>query len=256
MILNRNRHAIIMAISLLLYSAFLASQALAAKLTVELPSEQVVLEYSQPIRLDQLLRDVIKQSKVSSPLIFSVGNQLFNIDRQNEALQLKQQIISHLQRIAAQDADLRVSSEILIEQINSWDIGYRELINLDYNQVRIEPEDNPLLSGNYELILPNRENRVRIEGLLFDSRIVDFTASDPLSAYIIPSSILSSANPSYAWIIYPDGPYKRVGYAYWNDEGTRLTPGSVIFIGFNSDSEEFQTLEANIIKLISMRKGL
>lgn len=256
MILNRNRNAIIMAISLLLCSTFIVSQALAAKLTVELPSEQIVLDYPQPVRLDQLLRDVIKESKVSSPLIFPLGNQLFNLDHHNEAQQLKQQVISQLQRMAAQDANLRVSTEILIEQINSWDIGYRELINLDYDQVRIAPEDNPLLSGSYELILPNRENTVHIEGLLFDSRTVSFSASDSLSAYIIPSSILSSANPSYAWVIYPDGQHKRVGYTYWNDEGTRLTPDSIIFVGFSSNSEKIRNLEANIIKLISMRKGL
>ena len=112
-----------------------------------------------------------------------------------------------------------------------------------------------MLQGNLEFISPKRSQVVSFEGLLFSPQKVLFDASLPLSEYFRKLSLLSSANPSYAWIIYPNGHYIRAGYAYWNDQKTQLTPGSAVFIGFNSEDSEIQMLEKRIVQLMTMRRS-
>ena len=223
-------------------------------LKVELPIQGAILQYEEAERLETVLSDAIAHSQTLSPASYPLANQLFNRNKQSAAQQLKSNVLEQLeQRKHHRDND--ASLDILIEQIKRWAVGYRESLSLDIDKVRIQADHNPLLAGEYELITPQRIEQIQIEGLLFRPQTVAFASSPTLSEALEQTDMLSTASSSYAWVIYPDGHYIKAGYAYWNNENTHLTPGTVVFVGFNSDDSELKRLEENIVKLISMRKG-
>ncbi len=238
-----------------LLSWFPTYSVLASSLFVELPSEHIALKYSQSVRLHQVLSDSMVHLKSRFPMSYPLANQLFNLDREPEAFSAKLSALDSLSNLDSTKS-LQVASGILIEQIKRWDVGYREFVPLDLDVVRDQPSFNPLLTGNYELLIPQRENKVLIEGLVYSPKIVNFSSRSTVASVLNQLTPLSVANSSHAWVIYPDGNYSRVGYAYWNDEETSLAPGSVIFLGFDSESSELEALELQIVKLISMRKNI
>ncbi|WP_083181287.1 capsule biosynthesis GfcC family protein [Vibrio scophthalmi] len=231
------------------------SPSFANALTINIPQEEIKLEYSQPVRLEQVFADVISQSNRNTTALtqYAVGNKLFNIDKQPQSQQLKQQVINELQSLAAENSANQASVDILVEQIKSWNVGYREELTLDLDHIRIQPQANPMLNGHFELVTTTRTPQFSIEGLLTVPQSIELGPDKTLSHYLEPLAQLSSAHPSYAWVVYPDGHYKRVGYAYWNNENTALIPGTVVFLGYNSDSASTLELEERIVKLISMR---
>lgn len=234
----------------------LSAASVANPLVVELPGEGVALKYTQPVRLERVLADTIQHSGHSSPLIYPLANQLFDSNKEQQAQQLKSQVLTGLQKFANANSDWTASVQLLIEQIKRWDIGYREFTTLDYDDVRLKAAANPLLSGKFELIIPQRSANISIEGLLFRPQSVPFNPAYNLSDYLADITPLSSADNSAAWVIYPNGETVHSGYEYWNNERRHLAPGSVIFLGFGSDDPQLIDLEKDIVKLISMRKGL
>lgn len=242
---------------ILLGSFILLSVSSYAKpLVVELPGEGIALEYSQPVRLDRVLADSIAQSKQASPVVYPLSNQLFDSDKEGKAQQLKAKVLDQLQTFANTHSEWTTSVQLLIEQIKRWDIGYREFTSLDYDVIRLKTAANPMMSGEFELIIPQRNEHISVEGLLFRPQSVPFNPAYHLSDYLENVTPLSSADNSQAWVIYPDGQTFRSGYEYFNNERRHLAPGSVIFLGFGSDEPQLVDLERDIVKLISMRKGL
>ncbi len=223
-------------------------------LKVKLISQGTILQYEDAQRLETVLSDAIAHSQTLSPASYPLANQLFNRDKQGTAQQLKNDVLEQLEQRKQHTGD-ETSMDILIEQVKRWPVGYRESVSLDIDKVRTQAEHNPLLAGAYELITPQREEHIQVEGLLFRPQTLAFASATTLSEALDQSDILSTANNSFAWVIYPDGHHVKTGYAYWNNENTHLTPGTVVFVGFNSDDSELQRLEENIVKLISMRKG-
>lgn len=241
---------LLLSLSLTLFPAF---SGFASALKVEVLDESYSLEYPEPMRLAHVLTDTVKHSRTHSPFVYPIANQLFNVEKESQAQQIKTEVLKQLALLNTSSSE-RISANILIEQIKRWDIGYREMISLDLDQVRDQPSKNPMLSGHYQLVLPHRNNKIYIEGLLFHPYTQEFDATQKLSDILTDTQIPSSANDSYAWVIYPDGSFIKAGYAYWNDEKTNLTPGSIVFIGFNASKKNLEALEEMIVELISMRK--
>lgn len=227
----------------------------AAALKVNLPADQIALEYPQPVRLEQVFNDIIQQATHTLPSRYPLANQLFNLDKQQQAESQKQAVLNDLEILTT---DQHISLEpagIIRQQIQEWDISYREFTQLDFDLIRTQTHANPMLDGHFELVAPKRLQRLSFEGLLFSPQQVEFDSSISLATYLQKMNRLSSAHPSYVWVIYPNGDYARVGYAYWNDQGTQLTPGTTVFIGFNSEAKEVQQLEERIVQLITMRRS-
>lgn len=246
----------------LVLASMFASSTFAAALTVRLSPDNVQLNYEQPVRLEAVLRDSIANSISPSLQSFSLGNQLFNLEKQNQADKLKQDVLTTLNQLEkSSNKTIKQFANHLKAQINTWDVGYREFINLDYDWVRISPADNPMLNGKFELISTKRPKTIELLGMFESSSHVEF---DSLSSGLIGntadfvnySSKLPGAHNSYFWVIYPDGNYQRIGYAYWNYENVSLTPGTALYLGINSNSKEIKQLEQQIIELITMRRGV
>ena len=227
----------------------------ATELSISLPGDQLALEYPHPVRIEQVFTDVIALQGATQPTVYPLANQLFNLDKQSQVNQEKQRVVKHLQALADRQVISAEAAGVLKQQIQSWAVAYREKIDLDFDQIRTDAADNPMLQGNYELITPKRTRTLSFEGALYTPQDVEFDESLSLSGYLSRLNLLKKAHPSYVWVIYPDGNFVRSGYAYWNSQNTSLTPGSVIFIGFNSSNKEVQQLEQQIVQLITMRRS-
>lgn len=250
----------------LIMAAFSASS-FASVLTIHLPNEKKVLEYNQPERLEKIFTDIINQQKnveiayngqngpLTALLGYPLNNMLFNQDKESEVEKRKQTLLQRLSAYTHVHPKSKASMALLEQQINRWDVGYREFINLDYDAIRITPQNNPQLKGNFELITPKRPKTIHIEGLLFVPVTKPFIGGLTVADYLKQTTLLSSANSSNVWVIYPDGHTKKVGYAYWNDEQTILAPGSIIFVGFNRPNAQLLDFESEIVSLLQSRKG-
>ena len=224
----------------------------AIELIADIPKEHVSLQYSQPVRLTKVLDDI--QSKITSDInAFPIASQLFDNRKQKEAQTLQNSVLARLQLIKT-TTDYPV--EQLIADIKQWNTSYRLNTSLDYDAIRMNPELDPLLSGHFELTFPQRDRKVELIGLIKRPTRVSITDYSSIAALMRDMATLPHADPSFVWVVYPDGYAERVGYAYWNNAATRLTSNSTIYVGFNSDSDPIISLEKDIIKLISMRKVL
>lgn len=239
----------------LLGCLLIPTQIYAAELSISLPGDQLALEYPHPVRIEQVFTDVIALKGATQPAVHPLANQLFNLDRQSQANQEKQRVVKHLQALADRQLIPAEAAGVLKQQIQGWAVAYREKIDLDFDQIRTDAADNPMLQGNYELITPERTRTISFEGTLYTPQDVEFDESLSLTDYLSRLNLLKSADPSYAWVIYPDGNFVRSGYAYWNSQNTSLTPGSIIFVGFKSGNKEVQQLEQQVVQLITMRRS-
>ncbi|WP_083628785.1 capsule biosynthesis GfcC family protein [Vibrio panuliri] len=224
--------------------------------TVAIPATQQQFTFSKPLPLEAFL-SALHQSKSFAKLhTFPFSYQLFDTNRELEAVEFQTTVLEKLQFLAQSNHTLKTSAELLLQQVKRWDVGYRIFTPLDWDVVRIDSGSNLTLSGNYELLTPLRKERVIFEGLLVSPQSIALKSTNSLSAYTSQIRSLSSANPSYAWVIYPDGTTRKVGYALWNETPVNLTPNSVVFFGFNSEEPSLVQLEKDIVKLITMRKAL
>ncbi|NRB69665.1 MAG: capsule biosynthesis GfcC family protein [Vibrio sp.] len=240
---------------LFLFTLVAFTSAVASSVKVELPSEQLVIDYTAPVRLERAIVDTILHSENNAPFSYPLNNALFNIDKQRVANNKKQAVLNLLDKLKKQDSALYESLGILYEQVKTWPVGYRENLALDLDFIRLTPSANPMLSGHYQFEYLDRPKTINIEGLVFSTSRPDAKPDWTVKDYLSTSRVLSSASNSYAWVIYPDGNYKQVGFAYWNDENTPLPPGSSIFLGFNNPSTELSQLEQGIVSLIAWRRN-
>ncbi|SQA98242.1 SLBB-domain like (DUF1017) [Cedecea neteri] len=73
--------------------------------------------------------------------------------------------------------------------------------------------------------------------------------------YLDDTSLLSGAERSYAWVIYPDGKIEKAPVAYWNKRHIEPSPGSLIFVGFSDRlfSATFDELNQQILNTLTHR---
>lgn len=228
---------------------------------VEQPTQVVLLNhglqlsYPQPVRLEQVLLDAEQQNRLlqKQALSFHQGFQLFNLNKQAEVEALLHQVRQQLTQLA-EDATYRDVSQRWLAKLNQTQFGYRETVNLDLDAVRLKAELNPALPGHYALKQIARPNTVLVTGLI-EEKALPFAAHLNVADYIAASALLDAGDRSEAWVIAPNGESDKVGYGNWNNQHSTVVPGSTIFIGFNSDDDELQALERNLVKLLGMIKG-
>ena len=81
----------------------------------------------------------------------------------------------------------------------------RQKINLDPDIVRVAERGNPPLQGNYTLWVGTPPSTVTLFGLISRPGKQSFTPGRDVASYLSDQSLLSGADRSYAWVVYPDG---------------------------------------------------
>lgn len=125
---------------------------------------------------------------------------------------------------------------------------------LDPDWVRIRPEDNPLLQGEYRLILPARPTSLMVLGLV-NGNLRPLIKPGQVIADYIDGECLPAGDCAWGYLIQNDGTMEKVGLEYWNRQHREADPGAVLWIGFDNDqlSEQYRDLNSRIAHLLTNR---
>lgn len=156
---------------------------------------------------------------------------------------------------AGESGDAAAAINALRQQIQTLKVTGRQPINLDPDVVRVSERGNPSLQGNYTLWVGPQPTTVTLLGLLSRPGRQPFTPGRDVVSYLDGQNLLSGADRSYAWIVYPDGRTQKVPVAYWNKRHVEPMPGSLIFVGFADSlwSREPEALNADILHTLTQR---
>lgn len=144
----------------------------------------------------------------------------------------------------------------LRNQLQAIPVTGRLLVPLDPDTVRVHNKNNPPLEGNYPLWLGREPSTVTLVGLVDKPGKMPFTPGRDAASYLDDVSLLSGADRSYAWVIYPDGRTQKAPVAYWNKRHVEPMPGSILFVGFADSlwTNKYEALNAEILRSLSQRR--
>lgn len=172
------------------------------------------------------------------------------------ARQQQQALITHLAAVAGEESGKdRRAIEALREQVKAITVTGRQVINLDPDTVRVSHNGNPRLQGEYSLWAGPRPDSITVFGLVSQPGKMPFTPGRDVARYLDANTLLSGADRSYAWVIYPDGRTQKVPVAYWNHRHVEPMPGSTIYVGFADAlwSQMPDKLNADIVRALTQR---
>lgn len=156
---------------------------------------------------------------------------------------------------ADSSADDAAAINALRQQIQALKVTGRQKINLDPDIVRVAERGNPPLQGNYTLWVGPPPSTVTLFGLISRPGKQSFTPGRDVASYLSDQSLLSGADRSYAWVVYPDGRTQKAPVAYWNKRHVEPMPGSIIYVGLADSvwSETPDALNADILQTLTQR---
>ncbi len=242
------------------------------QLSVELPVQGVTLNYTQPVRLEQVLDDANENGALG---YFPLSAQLFDRNAQQQVDKLKAQVLEQLNQLVLQEPQVKY----VAAQLESFDYQARYFVDLDRNAVISQPEKNPLLRsknislliGNmvesgkpnqaqrFDLYLTQRSSNLILVGAVKQAhklKLIEHGQLDNYLSMLPKGELLENADKSLAFVIQPDGHVDEISYAYWNSKQAYFAPGAILFIAFDSLPSEFSTLNQNIIELLRHKVNL
>ncbi|EPA1042834.1 capsule biosynthesis GfcC family protein [Enterobacter bugandensis] len=154
-----------------------------------------------------------------------------------------------------EDGDDAAAINSVRQQLQALKVTGRQKVNLDPDEVRVTEKGNPTLEGEYTLWLPVKPTTVTVMGLISSPGKKLFTPGRDVASYLDEQSLLSGADNSYAWIIFPDGHTQKAPVAYWNKRHIEPMPGSIIFVGFADHfwTKAYDGLNADILHSLTQR---
>lgn len=172
------------------------------------------------------------------------------------AQQQKQALLAELATQASDESgDAAAAITALRQQVQALNITGRQLVSLDPDKVRIGRRNNPPLEGHYSLWVGQQPTTVTIFGLVSRPGKTTFVAGKDVASYLDDMSLLSGADRSYAWVVYPDGRKQKAPVAYWNKRHIEPMPGSLIFVGFADSlwTKKYDELNAALLRTLAQR---
>lgn len=167
-----------------------------------------------------------------------------------------QALLARLNTLAADESGNSAAAiQSLRQQLQALKVTGRQIVNLDPDYVRTHRLANRPLEGEYTLWVGQQPATITVVGLISSPGKKPFTPGRDVVSYLDEMSLLSGAERSYAWVIYPTGKTQKVPVAYWNRRHVEPMPGSVIFVGFAPGlwSNEYDELNADILQSLTHR---
>ena len=237
-----------------------------AKLSIELPVQGVILNYSQPVRLERVLNDANANGALG---YFPLSAQLFDRSAQKQVDTLKTQVIEQLNQLALQEPQVKS----VIAQLESFEYQARYFVDLDRNAVISQQEKNPLMvskssafqseqtnqAQRFNLYLTQRSTDLTLVGAVkqaYKLKLIEHGQLDNYLSMLPKGELIEIADKSTAFVIQPDGHVDEISYAYWNSKQAYFAPGAILFIAFDSLPSELSTLNQNIIELLRHKVNL
>ena len=253
-------------LSSVVYALSVEPEAQETQLSVELPIQGITLNYSQPVRLEQVLDDANANGALG---YFPLSAQLFDRNAQQQVDILKAQVIEQLNKLVFQEPQVKS----VITQLESFEYQARYFVDLERNAVISQSEKNPLLVSKdsadelnrpnqpqrFDLYLTHRPTHLTMVGAIKQAhklKLIEHGQLDNYLSVLAKGELLEGADKSTAYVIQPDGHVDEVSYAYWNSKQAYFAPGAILFIAFDSLPSEFSTLNQNIIELLRHKVNL
>lgn len=194
-----------------------------AQADVELQINEKHYRFEENPRLSNVLSFVANQDDWYWP---NAG--LFRLDS-NEFLIFKQQLINNLNNEESSISE--IARNLLLKQINSWNLADRVAIDIDFDLARYNPKHNPIIEdGKYVLNLSKRGGQLFVFGAIKQEANLSYEENSCLSDVIGHVDKFEFADNSYVYVISPTGVISRAPVAYWNQQCTLVLPGSQIYI--------------------------
>ncbi|MEJ2767029.1 capsule biosynthesis GfcC family protein [Photobacterium sp. MCCC 1A19761] len=226
------------------------------KVTTSMANEQQLqLRYTQPIRLNQILEDsrqnLHRMTKDAAPSpIYWLGASI----HLNRIPPGKERVMSQLQALAQHwQGENKNAVFLLIERLQSLTFQQRVFSMVDYDQIRITPSLNPLITENMLLILPPRPKDILVLGAVSSPQQIFWRERTSAREYLTQLSLLDNPENSEVVVIQPDGIVEHHPIAYWNHEHRDIAPGATLYLGFQNLPSGFASLNEDIINLLRHR---
>ena len=135
--------------------------------------------------------------------------------------------------LLAQLAQLKLSAELrneLAAQLKQLPITGRVPAVLNTIRARHLGADNLVLIDGDKVVFPKRPTHITVLGATKQAGQYAFVANRSVASWA-KELASSEADPSYAYVIQPDGVVQHVAIAYWNKrEDSYLAPGAILWL--------------------------
>jgi hypothetical protein len=167
-----------------------------------------------------------------------------------------QQTLSRLRDWAANErGDRAAAIHSVIQQLSTVQVTGRQFTALDPDWIRLHPEANRRLEGEYHLYTLQRPDTVTLMGAISNGGKVLWQPGRDTRDYLRGHARLSGADLNQAIVIAPDGATQAVPITYWNHHHVEVIPGSTIFVGFSPSvlPDELHDLNSHIVAVLTHR---
>ncbi|HBV38964.1 MAG TPA: hypothetical protein DEF05_04545 [Erwinia sp.] len=175
------------------------------------------------------------------------------------AVQQQQQLLTRLKNWSAalradDDGEKATIVDNLYQQIAAIKVTGRQIVNLDPDWVRLRPEDNRLLAGEYSVYTLQKPGSLTIAGLANGSGKTTWVAGRSVVDYLADHERLDGGERNFVTLIAPSGKTEQVPVAYWNHRHVEPDAGSIIYVGFSAWSlPDGPDLNQQIISVLTHR---
>lgn len=213
---------------------------------VILLSEKISLSYSQEVRLSQVLSDA--SLHIKHP-IYPLGSALIAPDKQ---LLIDKKLATVLNQLTTLNTP---ESSNIYNQLSRLNFVYREPVEMNISKVRVTPNKDPMIRGNYWLYLPKRPSNI----LILDSQqehslAIPMYAGANLKQYL--QTLPESSHYNSVWVIQADQHKYQANNIQWKNILYFLSPGAIIFTGLDNLPKQYSNLNTDIVDLLTYQLEL
>ncbi|MCD8557699.1 MAG: capsule biosynthesis GfcC family protein [Shewanella xiamenensis] len=223
---------------------------------------QLQITYPSAIRVGQAVQDGLTQlplynqpTKNEAVAIYWLGASLLDIKNTAALEATRQQVLQQLATMGEQIDNGNYIAKLskLAQFLRTIKLGQRINQPLDLDLIRITDAYNPVIDGDFLLVLPPRPTTVTVVGAVAQTGEQLWQSRASSKDYLKHAGLLENAETSFVWIIQPDGNAIRQPIAYWNYQAQDIAPGATLFVEFSSLFDGYANLNENIIELLKNR---
>ncbi|MGF1903794.1 capsule biosynthesis GfcC D2 domain-containing protein [Aliivibrio salmonicida] len=221
--------------------------------TVTLPNQNTQLNYPQPVRLEQLIKDVNKQTD-----FYHLGAVLSDSNQQKTMNEIYSDIMNALSSLSRQTSlfsarnTFKQSAMQITTQLSKHTFVDRIFTSFDVDLLRINDKMNPLIAGKYQLILHPRPTNVSFFGAIDseNSLLLPLIEHATIDDYLEKVPLSPFADTSTIYVIQPNGDVQTTEFSIWQNKTVYLAPGATVYVPFANLPTDFHTLNDSIVQLL------
>ena len=223
---------------------------------------QLQITYPSAIRVGQAVQDGLTQlplynqpTKNEAVAIYWLGAALLDIKNTAALEATRQQVLQQLATMGEQIDNGNYIAKLskLAQFLRTIKLGQRINQPLDLDLIRITDAYNPVIDGDFLLVLPPRPTTVTVVGAVAQIGEQAWQSRASSKDYLKHAGLLNNAENSFVWIIQPDGNAIKQPIAYWNYQAQDIAPGAILFVEFSELFADHAKLNNNIIELLKNR---